>query len=279
MINNYMSAGVGTVNATILPVTSKRKITSPSLGTVTEPVSTIDPSQLQRDKSSYTVPLLDPKKVGDIGMLEGIIARLYEQFAPQEIAYTPRTDEEIAYAVSSWLRPGYDQAISDRQDMTRKNNANLDADAIARGMGSSTYVSDVKSRQQNAEADDIGRLESDYGANFSKYMQENITADQDRALEVQTTNAQLRADALQRAQDAALILYEKYKKNPKNFNLNVFISPAQVEYDNTISLMDDAARMEPFTGSTQQGKESRAQMIALIGSKGMDQLAQKYAKV
>jgi len=260
-----------------MPNIDTRMITLPGKNPVQMPIPVVDPLKFKKNPDKSTPAPTNPNKIGDIDALERIIENLYKFFAPDEIEYAPRSDEEIADSISDWLRPGYDQAISDRKDMTKANNANLDADAIARGMGSSTYVSDVKSRQQNAESDDIAKMESDYGANFSKYMQENIAADQDRLLEVQKINAELRDQAYQRAYDAALILFNQYKKNPKGFKFDVYLSPSEKDFDKDIVHLDDVSRTQIFSGSTAEGAQYRAQLKAKVGSRGVDRLAQKYA--
>lgn len=279
MSNSKVTSIADLYQTSVMPSVDQNLVTLPGGKTINYPVLPVDPWAL--DKKEYVKKtdsaVTDPKKVGDIEALQRIIDSLYQYFAPDEIEYTPRSDEEIATSVSSWLRPGYEQAISDRKDITKSNNANLDADAIARGMGSSTYVTDVKSRQQNAESDDIGRLESDYGANFSKYMQENITADQDRLLEVEKINAQMRDSAYQRAYDAALALYNQYKKDPKKFNFNAIVSVAEQTYDNDLVTMDSKQRNEVFAASTPQGVQYRAELMAKVGTKGVDRLAGKYA--
>jgi hypothetical protein len=261
----------------VMPNIDTRMITLPGKNPVQMPIPVVDPLKFKKNPDKSTPAPTNPNKIGDIDALERIIENLYKFFAPDEIEYAPRSDEEIADSISDWLRPGYDQAISDRKDMTKANNANLDADAIARGMGSSTYVSDVKSRQQNAESDDIAKMESDYGANFSKYMQENIAADQDRLLEVQKINAELRDQAYQRAYDAALILFNQYKKNPKGFKFDVYLSPSEKDFDKDIVHLDDVSRTQIFSGSTAEGAQYRAQLKAKVGSRGFDRLAQKYA--
>ena len=125
----------------------------------------------------------------DADILSGLISEMYERFAPQEIVYNAKSEDEIRSSVSAWLRPSYEQAITMRKEQTLTNKANLDADAIARGMGASTYVTDVKNRQQNAEASDIATMESDYGATLAKYVSEGVETENDRQLEVQKFNA------------------------------------------------------------------------------------------
>jgi hypothetical protein len=95
----------------------------------------------------------------DADVLGAYVADMYARLAPEEIEYEAKTEEEIRASIAEWLRPSYDQAIANRQEQTLGYMAELDADAIARGMGASTYVTDVKNRQQNDEASDIATLE------------------------------------------------------------------------------------------------------------------------
>ena len=93
------------------------------------------------------------------------------------------------------LRPTYDLAIKGRQQQTATNKANIDADAAARGMGSSTWVTDVKNRQQNYEADDIAGLE----ASYSQQLQAVLQQERANKLAADQYNASSQAAALQNA--------------------------------------------------------------------------------
>ena len=94
------------------------------------------------------------------------------------VSYSGPSQAEIEAS----LRPTYDLAIKGRQQQTATNKANLDADAAARGMGSSTWVTDVKNRQQNYEADDIAGLEASYARELQSVLQQErankLAADQ-----------------------------------------------------------------------------------------------------
>ena len=146
---------------------------------------------------------------------ERFFDQAYAQFAPEEIEYQAKSEEEIRNSIAGWLQPGYDEAISERKELTQQNNANLDADAIARGMGASTYVSDVKNRQQNAESSDIASLRANYGATLSKNVFDSMNAENEHVLEVKEFNAQQRQQAYEMAYQAALVLFEQYLKNPQ----------------------------------------------------------------
>ena len=81
----------------------------------------------------------------------------------------PTTDkDEIRSYVESYLRTAYDQSIENRRKQTEADRAMIDLDAYSRGMGSSTWVTDAKQRLQDAEADDIARMEANYQAGLNE---------------------------------------------------------------------------------------------------------------
>ena len=147
----------------------------------------------------------------DADVLSGLIQKMYNRFKPEEITYVAKSEEEIRSSIAAWLRPGYDQAIVKRQEQTLSNKANLDADAIARGMGASTYVTDVKNRQQNAESRDIATMESDYGSTLAHNVSDGVEDEANRALQVEEFNAQQRQAAYEMAYAAAVALFQEYK--------------------------------------------------------------------
>ena len=172
-----------------------------------------DPTAGQSGSGSQTHHTSSVAPKGDA--LERFIRQMYAQFAPQEVTYNARSEEEIRNSIVAWLQPSYDQAVSERKDQTLANNANLDADAISRGMGASTYLSDVKNRQMSAEANDVASLRSDYGAALAKNVYDGVSAENAHVLEVNESNAQQQQEAYDLAYQAALVLYEQYLKDPK----------------------------------------------------------------
>lgn len=131
-------------------------------------------------------------------------------FKPQEVTFETESEETLRNRIAQWLRPNYDQAILNRQKQTKTYGAELDADAIARGMGASTYVTDVKSRQMNEEAEDIALLETDYGAVLAQNLTEQLANQQELALDNAQFNSQQQQDAYELAYQAALTLYNRY---------------------------------------------------------------------
>ena len=98
---------------------------------------------------------------------ETIYEKTKKDYVPQQMSYTPLDEKTLADRIGAALRPVYEKAIAAIFRGNKHADAELDADAISRGMGSSTFVSDLKRRQDNAAADDVKELESDYGAKLA----------------------------------------------------------------------------------------------------------------
>ena len=113
---------------------------------------------------------------------------------PQTIGYSPietekQTQESLASQISAYLRPYVDKSIAGRKSTTIANRAGIDIDAASRGMGASTWVTDAKQRETNAEASDIAGLESDYAANLAEQVYNSYQSYLDRQYNVDTANA------------------------------------------------------------------------------------------
>jgi len=219
----------------------------------------------------------EAETASDEDVLGAYVNDMYSRFAPQEAAYEARSEEEIRSAVAAWLRPSYDQAIANRQEQTRQYKANLDADAIARGMGASTYVTDVKSRQQNAEAGDIAALEADYGSTLARYVQDGADSERGRQLEVETFNAGLRQSAFELAYSAALELFAQYKKRGGSGRKSGSKATASREdCEAFLAMLSGEERRSVYEGTTAEGARYRAELLASVGTAGYVQLMGKY---
>jgi len=117
---------------------------------------------------------------------------------PTEITLDQKTRESIAADVSAYLRPYYDMAADERQKTAIQSRAELDADAYSRGMGSSTWLTDKKSRESMAAASDIASINAQYGAALSQGVSEQMGTYEQNKLAVAQQNAanRLSADAL-----------------------------------------------------------------------------------
>lgn len=215
----------------------------------------------------------------DADVLGGFIEDMYGRFAPQQIEYAARSEEEIRSSIAAWLRPGYDQAIMNRKEQTLTNKANLDADAIARGMGASTYVTDVKNRQQNAEAGDIAAMEADYGSTLAKYVSEGVETETGRQLETEKFNAEQRQNAYELAYSAALQLFAQYKKRSGGGSGGKSAKTGTTSRENCetfLGMLSGNERREVYEAATPAGKQYRSELLASVGTAGYIQLMGIY---
>ena len=141
---------------------------------------------------------------------EAIYQKMREKFAPTPVTYTPVDEQTLAERISKVLRPMYDKAIAALFKGNQRSDAELDADAISRGMGSSTFVTDVKRRQDNAAAEGARDLESDYGAKMADQLYKAMEGEREKQLEVDKFNAQQKSAADAQAFEAAKVMYEAY---------------------------------------------------------------------
>ena len=124
----------------------------------------------------------------------------------ETISYNPLSPSTLKSAIAKALRPSYDKAIETRNRTAATNRAMIDADAAARGIGASTWVTDVKNRQNDAAATDIANLESDYSAKLYENLLSRLTDQENKQLTVDQFNAQAKQNALSQA----LGLTDKY---------------------------------------------------------------------
>ena len=141
---------------------------------------------------------------------ETIYEKTKRDYAPQLVTYTPLDEQTLAERIGAVLRPLYDRAIAAIFRGNQRRDAELDADAISRGMGSSTFVTDVKRRQDNAAADDARELESEYGAELADQLYKAMEGERSRQFEAEKFNAQQRSESLEQAFSAAKTLYDAY---------------------------------------------------------------------
>ena len=116
--------------------------------------------------------------------------RLYNALRGYGITSIPAFDE-LYGLLESFLRPAIDAAIEARNRAGRQNMAELDADAYARGMGGSSYLSSVKGRELDAVQSDVAALEGKYSASMGEYLYKALSAMQD--MEAALKKAQLSA--------------------------------------------------------------------------------------
>ena len=124
--------------------------------------------------------------------LEEFYTRLLNKLRSYGISSLPSFD--ALYALfEGFLRPSIDAAISSRERRGRQNMAELDADAYARGMGGSSYIFSMKSREQDDVASDIASLEGQYTASMSEYLYKAISSMQQLEADMAKTRMNIAA--------------------------------------------------------------------------------------
>ena len=120
----------------------------------------------------------------------------------QNSAGPERTDSQLKNYLTQLIKPSYDRAIQQRQQQTGQANASIDADAASRGMGTSTWVTDAKARQQNSEAADVATLNSNYSSALSDALLNQINQ-----------RDQNRMNLASMANSITANMYDEFKKN------------------------------------------------------------------
>ena len=141
---------------------------------------------------------------------ETIYEKAKKDHAPQLISYTPLDEKTLAERIGAVLRPVYEKAIAAIFRGNKHTDAELDADAISRGMGSSTFVTDVKRRRDSAAESEARELENEYGARLADQLYQAMEGERNRLFEVEKFNAQQQNAAMEQAFSAAKVLYSAY---------------------------------------------------------------------
>jgi hypothetical protein len=147
---------------------------------------------------------------------EGYYNSIKASLVPQTVSYAMPDMNALTSQIAAYLRPAYDQAIANRQNQTVQNRADIDADAASRGMGRSSWVTDVKARESKAEATDIANLESNYGAALAEAVLGQYNQHLNNKLQVDLANAQMLAQYEQLAYDRAGDMYNLMQASKKS---------------------------------------------------------------
>lgn len=142
---------------------------------------------------------------------ESLFQQMLKHYMPETVEFTPLSEEELSETIRNWLRPAYEQAIQSRREQTGRVNAELDADAWSRGMGQSSYLSDVKERQFRNESRDVDALEGDYASTLAGHLYDAMKEQQKAKIEVDQFNAEQINRAREKAMSSAQALYRSYR--------------------------------------------------------------------
>lgn len=119
------------------------------------------------------------------------------------VNYDTRSPGQLKAMLEGYLKPGLDKNIAAREQQGRANAASIDSDAAARGMGGSTWLTDMKNRQNNAVASDIAGMRNDYNSNLFNSLLSKLSEQDSRKISVDEYNATQKNKALDRAFAAA----------------------------------------------------------------------------
>lgn len=234
---------------------------------------------------------------------DSLFSEMLAYYTPVTVNYQPMTAETIRAHLADWLRPKYDQAIDRRREQTALSRAAIDADAYARGMGSSTYVTDVKEQGFRAQERDISDLEASYGATLAEHLYEAVQQEADRVLEVEQFNAEQWNAAKEKAFDAATKLYATYaasggsrgsngkktaadsqKSENKSSSLSLLDSASEPDWEKysveqierMLNGMNSDRRRALFQGVGKENAQLRAHIVHSVGKSTYKRLLKEY---
>ena len=139
------------------------------------------------------------------GYYNDLASKLMEQVGT--VDYTPMSTGTLKSALQKIIRPTYDKNIQQRQQATKSNRAAVDADAAARGIGASTWVSDMKNRLATNEARDIANINDDYSSQLYSALMNRLADQEQLSMAAQQANMSARQGALGNALSGAQYLY------------------------------------------------------------------------
>ncbi len=194
--------------------------------------------------------------------------------------------DEVSSMWSEVLRPGTDAAIAKRNKAAQEDMAELDADAVSRGMGSSTYVTAVKAREMEEAQDDISEMEAQYSAMLAERIYETISKYEQMNFTAQQYNAEAAANANRTALAMASDWYSSYlaqqnaaakssssggsSSSSKKSNLSA------ADYTEYVRNLTPAQQKLLFSSSEQYWSSRRDEIYSALGSTLYENLKKQY---
>ncbi len=228
-----------------------------------------------------------------IPSLETLFQQMLTRYLPETVEFTPLSEEVLSETIRNWIRPAYEQAIQNRREQTQRINAELDADAWSRGMGQSTYLTDVKERQLRGESRDVDTLESDYASTLAGQLYDAIKEQQKMKIEVDQFNAEQTNRAREKAMSAAQALYGSYRSRASAarsgsaetddgdetevaFNGDALPKTDYQTAANTVARMSPAERARLYNDRDVKYLALRNELIYSLGSGGFASLMRAF---
>lgn len=129
---------------------------------------------------------------GSFGGIGG--SQVYSASAYSDGAESYSDASGLEAQISAILQPQLQAARKSRTDLSSTAQAELEADAYARGMGGSSYISSLKLRETQSLADDLDELDTQYAAIVAERLYEAMQAQSDRDFEMYKLNSTLEAE-------------------------------------------------------------------------------------
>lgn len=202
----------------------------------------------------------------------------YEEFDWEGIGQRIRANlEEI-------LRPAVDEAISKRSKQAEHDKAEIDADAAARGMESSTYVTSMKARENESAKDDIADYEASYNSTLVSTLQSTlmdayeIYADEKNAERDYELEKQKLAQSQAQFEEQLAFEKEKHEKEwMESFEDGPYGNGYGYEhYDAYLGELTETEVHDFFVSDKAYWRWARSQAVADLGVEGYNKLFSEY---
>ena len=196
---------------------------------------------------------------------------------------------EVKDMWSGVLRPSADAAIERRNRAAEREMAEIDADAVSRGMGQSSYVTSVKARQMEEAQDDISDIEAQYGAALAEKIYDTLYKYDQMSLNAQQYNAEAHAAAQKTAlsmasdwylsqQNAAIAAAAKggSSKSSKGGSGSKKSSLSREDYTEYVRNLTAEQRRQLFSSENSYWSSRREEIYSALGKTLYDSLKKKY---
>lgn len=150
-----------------------------------------------------------------------------QTITPTAISLAEKSRSEMLSETEASLRPYLDLSATQREQAAIQGRAELDADAYSRGMGSSTWLTDKKSRESMAAQTDIANMKAQYAASIADSVNKQLQNYQANKLAVDQTNVsnKLAADQFN-AQEEEKAYTKAYQILMDMWNQGMFATPS-----------------------------------------------------
>jgi len=211
-----------------------------------------------------------------------------------EITIETPSKEEVSAMWSDILRPGVDAAIDKRNRDAERDMAELDADAVSRGMGSSTFITSVKAREMEEAQDDISDMEAQYGAVLAERIFNTLSQYDQMKFSAQQYNADAAESAIRTALSMASDWYSQYlSQQAAAQKQNTSGSPGSggssgssgsgkksglsaADYTEYIRNLTPAQQKLLFTSTNEYWSSRRDEIYSVLGSTLYENLKKQY---